>query len=469
MILALTPKAVIAFHEMKAIHLITLAVCICFLSSCTRSEFKTNKPNILVLLLDTLRADHMSGYGYERTTTPVLDTFARENLKAAKAMTAAPWTPASVATIFTGLYPASHGMMPPNDRDLAKQGLTRLSSNLETMAEILKNEGYKTAAVSPNPWIAKEFGYTQGFDQFFYLHRKPAETITESGQEIIDNWTKERSENPFFLYLHFLDPHDPYTPPGEYATKFSGPLSKSPFNYDERMLELIGRYDGEINYLDTELGKFFDYLKKNGLYEDLFIVIVSDHGEQFLEHGDQRHGYKLFNEEIHVPLLIRTGRAKDTGRVINETISTVDILPTIYSRLGLKIPENLQGVSLLDEDSVTKRKGIMSEVRRVYDMKSATDAEGKHLVMEVPYDQSNPDPKKSLEAWVSPNVVGLFDTRSDYACTAKITNPALEARLKGTFDEVHVNALKSMVAPGEKGPEIKDETLEQLKSLGYLQ
>ncbi len=454
---------------MKAMRLITLTLCLLSLISCTRSEFKNKRPNVLVLLLDTLRADHMSIYGYERLTTPVLDGFAKENVMAAHAITAAPWTPASVATILTGLYPSSHGMMPPNDRDLAKLGTVRLSSNLKTLPEILKEQGYRTAAVSPNPWISEEFGYTQGFDQFFYLHRKPAATITESGQEIIDGWTKSDSEDPFFLYLHFLDPHDPYTPPENYATKFSGPLSKSPFTYDEKMLELIGRYDGEINYLDTELGKFFDYLKRKGLYEDLFIIVVADHGEQFMEHGDQRHGYKLFNEEVHVPLFIKTGRAKDTGRVINETVSTVDILPTIYSRLGIKSPEELPGVSLMNEEAIQARKGIMSEIRRVYDMKSATNGEGQHLVMEVPYDQSNPDPKKSLAAWTTPNVLGLFDTKNDYACIAKITNPALEARLKGTFDEIHVNALKSMVAPGEKGPEIKDETLEHLKSLGYLQ
>ena len=115
-------------------------------------------------MLDTLRADHLSGYGYERTTTPILDTFAKENLKAAYALTAAPWTPASVASMFTGLYPTSHGMVPPNDRTLAKKGLVRLNSSLETLPEKLKGLGYQTAGVSPNPWITKQFGYAQGFD-----------------------------------------------------------------------------------------------------------------------------------------------------------------------------------------------------------------------------------------------------------------------------------------------------------------
>lgn len=421
-------------------------------------------------MLDTLRADHLSGYGYERQTSPVLDRFANENLKANFALTAAPWTPASVATMFTGLYPSTHRMMPPNDRDLAKKGLTRLSDELTTLAERLKKHGYKTAGVSPNPWITKQFGYTQGFDRFYFIARQPADKIAESGREIIEMWDSEGSKEPFFLYLHFLDPHDPYTPPGEYATRFKGPLQSSPFTYTPELQEKINLYDGEIAFLDTELGRFFEYLKARKLYDDAVIVIVSDHGEQFMEHGDERHGYKLFNEEVHIPLFIKTAREGDSGKTIDQTVSTVDILPTLLDRVGIKPPKELPGVSLLNERALKERRGVISEIRKKYDLKSVTDLPGKRLIMDVPFDENNPDPARSLEAWVAPRNIGVFDTRNDYACRVPIQNRGLEARLKGSFDEIHTGALRSIVAPlNTKGEEIKDETLEQLKSLGYLQ
>jgi arylsulfatase A-like enzyme len=420
-------------------------------------------------MLDTLRADHLSGYGYERQTSPVLDAFARENLKASFALTAAPWTPASVASMFTGLYPSSHRMMPPNDRIIAKKGLTRLSDSLKTLPEMLKELGYTTAGVSPNPWINKEFGYTQGFDQFHFIERQPANKIAESGREILEAWQKQDLKEPFFLYLHFLDPHDPYSPPAGYDSKFSGALSQSPFSYSEDLQKKINLYDGEINFLDTELGHFFEYLKQRGLYEDLVIVIVSDHGEQFMEHGDERHGYKLYNEEVHIPLLLKTGRPKDKGRVISDTVSTVDILPTLLDIVHQTPPAELPGVSLLNEESIAHRRGVMSEIRRIYDMKSLTDIPGNRLVMQVAYDEKDPDPNKSIQAWVTPNIIGLFAAKTEYACSKSVQNRALEARLKGSFDHVHTSALKILVTPNKQGEEIKDETLEQLKSLGYLQ
>ena len=231
----------------------------------------------------------------------------------------------------------------------------------------------------------------------------------------------------------------------------------------------INLYDGEIAFMDQELGKFFEYLKKKGLYDDLMIVIVADHGEQFLEHGNLRHGNKPYNEEAHVPLIIKTNRKVDSGRVISESVSTVDLLPTILARLGEAKPDNLPGVSLMDEKAVKLRRGVLTEVRRVYDMKAITDNLGRRLIMQVPYSQAEPDPMKSLEAWASPETVGIFDTRKDYACSTSLNNKAIHARLKGTFDEVLSEAVKTLAAPGEDGEEIKDETLEQLKSLGYLQ
>ena len=448
-----------------------LALCFVFsATSCSNgNKSRDKKPNIIFLMLDTVRADHLSGYGYERETSPALDAFAKENLKAAFAMTAAPWTPASVASMFTGLYPSSHRMTPPNDRDVALQGTSRLSHELYLLPEMLKDAGYRTAGVSPNPWITKQFGYAQGFDEFHFIARAPANKVTESGREIIEQLSRSGLAEPFFLYLHFLDPHAPYNPPSNYAGRFHGALARSPFTYDEEMLNLINLYDAEIAFLDSELGKFFEYLKDKKLYDELMIVVVSDHGEQFMEHGDLRHGYKLFNEEVHIPLIIKTGRRGAQGRVIEETVSTIDIVPTILDRLSMKRPENLPGVSLLDEAALKTRRGVMSEIRKKYDMKSITDLPGNRLIMDVRFDENNPDLARSLENWVAPGVVGLFNSKQEYACTQPVQNKGLEAKLRGAFSEIHTSALKIVVSQSTTDEKIKDETIEQLKSLGYLQ
>jgi len=440
------------------------------LSACFWYSYKVKKPNVLILMLDTLRADHMSGWGYERNTTPELDKFAAENLKFSTALTTAPWTPPSIATILTGLYPSEHGMMPPNDRDIAKAATSKLPSSVITIAERLKDFGYRTAAISPNPWITKEFGYTQGFNDFHYKHRGIAEEINKYAIKVIEKFLTEKSKDPFFLYVHYFDPHDPYEPPGEYATKFKGPLSKSAFTYDERMLELIAKYDGEISYLDAQLGKLFAFLKAKDLYDDLFIVVVADHGEQFMEHGDLRHGFKLFNEEIHIPLIIRTGRKGDVGRVVSEVVSHIDIAPTILDRIGESLPKELSGISLLDDQKIKSRRGVMSEIRRVYDMKSMTNLEDQRLIMDVPYNKKNPDPNASLERWKTPNIIGIFDSRVDYACKAKTSNQGLENALKSSFDQTFASAqTNAVVSLPEDKIQVNDETLDQLKSLGYLQ
>jgi arylsulfatase A-like enzyme len=441
----------------------------CLLVSCNRSEFSVKKPNILFLMLDTLRADHLSGYGYERATSPNLDVFASENLKAEFAVSTAPWTPTSVASMFTGLYPSSHGMTPPNGRDLAKSKMTRLAKSHVTLAEILKAHDYKTSAITPNPWIIPEFGYSQGFDDYLFSREKAASKISELGKKAIENLVQNSPEKPFFLYLHFFDPHHPYSPPAEFRDNFSGPLTKSQFSYDAKMQREIDLYDGEISYLDSELGKLFEYLKSKNLYEDLFIIVVSDHGEQFKEHGSIRHGNNLFNEEIHVPLIIKTGRASDIGRKIKETVSTIDILPTVLHRIGLSPAPNLPGVSLMNEDAVKNRKGVMSEIRRFLDRKSLTDGEGNRLIVEVPYDQNQFRAKDEFHSWSASQSVEIFDAQNEYACKSPIKNLALQARLKGIFDETLASALKTSISEEKSDSAVKDETLDQLKSLGYLQ
>lgn len=410
------------------------------------------KRSVLVVMLDTLRADHLGSYGYQRDTSPVLDQFARENVKFSYAVTAAPWTPPSVASMFTGVYPATHGWMPPNRRDEVKQMAVKLDQNLTTLAETFKANGFSTAAVSPNPWITEEFGYQQGFDTFTFAARAPAEEIVKIGAAKIDQLAAEG--RPFFVYLHFLDPHDPYTPPGEYKTAFTGDVPSRA--YPPKELQRVNLYDGEIKYMDNQIGKLFSHLKDEGLYDDLTIIVVADHGEQFMEHGQHGHGHQLFNEEVHVPLFVKSPKLAE-ARVVDVTASTVDIFPTALDAAEIAAPAGLPGVSLMNDAALEARSGVFTEIEKDFRQKAFTTPDGVKLIR-----QTNPN-----EADV---VLGVFDFRKDPLEKSPISDHEVVATLSNELAEANRYALEGRIAGTDTGrAQMKESTVEQLKTLGYLQ
>jgi arylsulfatase A-like enzyme len=413
-----------------------------FLSAC--DIFSKPRPNVMILLLDTLRFDHLSLNGYERDTTPVIDAFSRENLNFTAAVSAAPWTPPSVASILTGLYPASHGMMPPNSRDTARKTSVKLSDSLKTIAEVFQENGYSTGAVTPNPWMKKEFNFNQGFDQYKYFHRVRAEKINEEGIKLLETFTS--GEKPFFLYLHYLDPHNPYDPPGRYKEMYKGPLESR--QYPEKQVKQMGLYDGEIRYLDTELGKLFDYLKRKELYEDLIIVLVADHGEQFMERGNQGHGFQLFNEEIHVPLVIKNGQGP---RSIKKTVSTVDIYPSVLELAGIKYSHPVQGKSLINQKYSENRSVVFSEIKRHYDQKAVVDLEGKKLIADL-----------------KEGSYRLFDSRNDKDELTPVEDENLIKKLEAEYNNILKSSADFRKNIEVSEVEIENDTVDELKSLGYL-
>lgn len=425
---------------------------------CSSSEQQKKRPNIILIMLDTLRADHLSFYGYERNTSPTIDAFARENIAYSYATAASPWTPPSVATMFTGLYATSHGMIPPNEREDAKKALKRLDENLDTLAEIFKRNGYQTAAVTPNPWTNQEFGYDQGFDDFQFLPREHAGVISKAGIETIDRLAA--NDAPFFLYLHYLDPHDPYAPPADFRRKFSGALVKDGRTYSEKMQEYINLYDGEIAFMDSRIARVFDALKTKGLYDDSVIIMLGDHGEQFMEHGDHRHGFKLFNEEVHIPLILKPGRGIQP-KVVDQTVSTIDVFPTLLALAGLPLPSYVAGLNLLEYDKLAARPGVMSEIDRHYVQKAFINNNRDKLLM------GSMLIDKPLEGDIRDHVLGLYNQHTEDHETKSLTNDALVKELKARFTEVNDQALRNKTAGGAEVT-VKDETIDQLKSLGYL-
>jgi arylsulfatase A-like enzyme len=408
--------------------------------------------NVVLVMIDTLRADHLGAYGYERDTSPNLDQFARENLKFEYAITSAPWTPPAVASMFTGRYAAGHGMMPPNGRRLAMKKSAVLAGDNITVAELLSAKGYQTIGISPNPWIKKEFGYDQGFDTFIFRERARADAITRLAIRQIDAL---QAEKPFFMYVHYLDPHDPYDPKAPFDTMFNGPIKRR--DYNAEMLDIIRRYDGEIRFTDHEIGNLFQHLKQKGLWEDTVIVVISDHGEQFKERGELGHGYRLFNEETHVALMLKA--PGEEAREVSEVVSPVDVFPTIMnlSKTGsLKVSSD--GVVLTDKDAVASRSGVLSEIRRVYNLRSFTRNDRKRLIVDYG-DPSGDDAAAPISS-------SIYDAKTDPHEISDISDDQLSKELKLELDSLLSRAKESTIESDDAT--LSDETIEQLRSLGYL-
>lgn len=288
-------------------------------------------PNVFLITIDTLRADHVHCYGYDKIQTPALDGLAAGGVRFTEAFTPSPITNTSHTSILTGLLPSSHGVT-----DFA----VPLASDHATWAELLKGKGYHTAAfIGAVILDAKSLapGLDRGFDFYdnFPEHADKKSRwgrVERRGMDVVqhaESWLTKHPAGPKFAWVHLYDPHDPYEPPA--------PFSET---YKDRL------YDGEIAYADTALGNFIQYLKKSGWYENSLIIVVGDHGEGLGEHREETHGIFLYDSTTHVPLIIKLPRGKDAGKVVNAQIRTLDILPTALDVAGVAAPENLDGKTL---------------------------------------------------------------------------------------------------------------------------
>jgi len=289
------------------------------------------QPNILLITLDTTRADHLGCYGYKKNITPHIDFLAQQGLIFLEAYTPVPLTLPSHCSILTGLYPSSH--------QVHNNGLYQLQSNFLTLAEILKKEGYLTAAFVSSFTLDSRFGLDQGFDYYddqfnenqplknFRSERKAAQVY-----QAFQRWFNQRPQGKFFCWIHFFDPHLPYNPPPPFQQKFS----KRP-------------YDGEIAYMDFYIGKIIDLLEKNDLLEKTVIILVGDHGEALGDKKEIDHGLFLYNSTLKVPLILFTrGNWLPSKKVVKTRVRTIDIFPTILEICQTNdISSDVQGQSLL--------------------------------------------------------------------------------------------------------------------------
>jgi arylsulfatase A-like enzyme/tetratricopeptide (TPR) repeat protein len=390
--------------------------------------------NLLLVTIDTLRADHLPAYGYTKIHTPNLDRLANESFVFEDVVAQVPMTLPSHTCILTGLLPPAHGI-----RDNA--GFI-LDSKVNTLAETLKSKNYETAAFISAFILDSQFGLDQGFDHYSdnfslvqanvdstHVSRRAEETELE-----VDAWLRKNSDQKFFLWVHYYDPHDPYDPPEPYKTEYASSL-----------------YDGEIAYTDHVFGKLYDLLDQLQLREKTIVIMTGDHGEGLGDHKEQTHSIFIYNATQHVPLMIRLPKIKPER--IKGVVSLVDIVPTVLEWLGVQPDQNMQGRSLIpliegkDHSSrAAYSESIFPELHYGFSplKRIATD---QYEFIDAP----------------NPEVYDRVNDRSELKNLIK-EKPEIANALQKRLDEI----LKSSQTAAKQTQKMDPETEEKLRAMGYV-
>lgn len=287
------------------------------------------EPNVILITIDTVRADHLGCYGDKQAQTPNIDAFAAHAVRCANAFTPVPITLPSHTCIMTGMFPLSTGM-----HDFSGN---KLRADSMTLARLLQEHGYSTAAFVGAEVLDSRFGLNQGFEtyydhfEFSPLSELNLDEIERPGDQVVNlaiDWLRSNPRRPIFLWIHLYDAHFPYRPHEPYATRFRA-----------------HPYDGEIAFVDAQIGRLFSFLREKDMYNGSVIALAADHGEGLGEHGEKNHGFFIYNSTLHVPLILHIPGAKP--RVVDDSASLVDVMPTILQVLGIPIPASVEGRSLL--------------------------------------------------------------------------------------------------------------------------
>ena len=326
--------------------------------------------NVLLIGIDTLRADHLGTYGYPRPTSPHIDSLAAEGLRFAQVIAPAPWTLPSFTSLLTSLYPSRHGAGRGG-----RGGYTHAHPDTLLLSEILYSEGYRTAGMTGSYIVSSRYGLEQGYETYRHPYKAAGFESSPVDTPEVVKWLEESRDSPFFLFWHIMDPHLPYwVEQPEIVERFVEPEYEGPFEHyvdyqilvqrpgrrryaheghpdipemsDADRRRIIDFYDAEIAETDAHIGTVLNALENLGLADNTIVIVTADHGEGLGEHGHYHHGYTLYEDQIRIPLILRwPGGPK--GEVFNEPVSTVDLLPLLLDTLGLAVPEDVQGVNRL--------------------------------------------------------------------------------------------------------------------------
>ena len=443
-----------------------MALCWLFLAGACSREAK-GPANVVLVVVDTLRADALGCYGAPANPTPALDALAREGVLFEKAASSAPWTLPSFGSLFTSAFPGMHGAV-----GTFETRFHTLHRNLVTAAQAFRRQGYATGAVVNNIFLKQEFGFRKGFETYDFFPAeirriRPAEKVTDRALRWLDDHGD--GARPFFLFVHYYDPHFAYLPPEPFRSRFGGEVTdkikaiedpvdvrdgKVVLDSEERD-DLQRLYTGEVAYTDREIGRLIDHLRAAGLLDRTLVVVTADHGEEFWEHAGFEHGHTLYEELLHVPLILRFPNGTFSGRRVDAPVRLMDLVPTLLDRLGLDAPPTFRGESflcLLEENPGEYRVpfyfeaclyGHEKKALRVRNLKLILDtASGKTELYDLAAD---PGEKKDL-----------CETLPQAAAE-------LEKALRRIMGEVRA------VSAGRASPvDLSGETLEKLRRLGYI-
>lgn len=420
-------------------------------------------PDIIVISIDTLRPDHLGAHGYPRRTSPFLDAFAEGCAVFERAYSHASWTPPSVASLFTSLYPPQHGSL-GRDRIVLDEANT-------TAAEIFSAAGYYTVAYSASPFIHPDYGFGQGFHRFGFASDAPADKLIDMVAADLPALHRDHPDRPLFVYIMLFDPHFPYQPPAADRDRF---LADVPGFAPRRVIQLdslfdlgavVGRdtfenlragYDGEIAVADRGLARLLGLLDQGKLGLDparSFLALTSDHGEEFLEHSDFGHGSALYEESIRVLLWLREP-GRHAGARIADPVRHVDLLPTLLESAGLPARTGLMGTSLAG-----LLRGEPGPDREVY-------ASSLHLFHQGESQRCLIQGNLKLILVRNPDRVELYDLAAD---PGELVNLA-----SSKVDEVkkmgeRLEQLESGFKPVGGGAPAPERTIDLLRRLGYIQ
>jgi arylsulfatase A-like enzyme len=420
--------------------------------------------NVLLISLDTLRADHLGVYGYGREVSPRIDAFAGRSIRFERAYSHAPWTTPAHAAMLTSLYPTMMGL-----HKYPETG--RIGDRVETMAEFFKAHGYLTQAVTEGGMVHAEFGFAQGFDYYFQSARH-----VDHGVEKTFAWLDKYGDHPFFFFFHTYDVHR-YDPPDEFRELFTDPaykrlrqdpdLAKKIQEYENRdfvdsleeedLKYIVDLYDASIRWVDRYVDSLLEYLERRGLLKKTIVVVTSDHGEEFLERSRTGHGYSNFEEQIRVPLIFHH---PDLEPGIRHTMFRhIDLLPTLAEAVGLPRRPEWLGESLWDaialgnESPGEDRKLSFCECGHS-NYRSVQSLRWKLI--------DNKTPEKIL----------LYDLEGDPLEKQDVSkeNPEMQRRLKDLLDRIE--KFNREISPrfageGVNQEDLPEDLLEQLRKLGY--
>ena len=434
--------------------------------------------NVILIVIDALRADHLGCYGYKRSTSPRLDALAREGVLFKNCYSQSSWTKPSVSSILTSLYPSRHG---------TTLHTHALPEDLVTLAEILDDEGYINYGYVANPNLKKIFNFDQGFyffddllmrDKLYnavlrQLRQKPPYFLrivkrkfdhndydnAELANARIIPWLNKYKDQNFLMYIHYMDPHAPLSPPPPYNTIFD-------YVEGDDNSRAISLYDGEIRFVDEQLNKIIEILKSEKIFSKTMMIITSDHGRAFGEHNYYGHGATIYQEQLKVPLIIKYPGNSPAGRVVEGQVRSIDIMPTILEVLDIVIDLPLEGTSLSSLITTETREDICEDIYIEENLANTYILNGVIKNNEWKYILTEKSEFRDIE---KDGREELYNLRKD---PEELNNLAdLEPQVLGRIRDL----LRSFKERGrENAPmtsqvELDRETTRQLRSLGYLQ